>query len=192
MEIEYEAKFYPVDKDTVRLQLKDAGAEQIYPEKLMRRINFNMPKGHESEDKWGRVRDEGGLITMSIKEITGNKIDDAKEVMLVINNFDAGVAFLESVGCVQKSFQETKRELWSLEGVDITIDEWPFIEPFVEVEGLSEERVREVSKLLGFDWSNARFCAVGTLYHEKYSMNEPKINNGVPNITFDGSNPFLQ
>jgi hypothetical protein len=31
------------------------------------------------------------------------------------------------------------------------IDEWPFLEPFIEVEGGSELGVRQVSEKLGFD-----------------------------------------
>src|SRR3989344_1894216 len=43
---------------------------------------------------------------------------------------------------------------------------------------------------LGFEWSNAKFCAVGTLYAEKYGITEDKINNQIPKIVFKMENPF--
>ena len=99
---------------------------------------------------------------------------------------------LTTLGCVQKAYQETKRELWTLDGVEITIDEWPFLEPFVEVEGESEECVMRVSRKLGFEWKDAKFCAVGTLYAEKYNLLETVINNDTSKIVFDMQNPFVK
>ncbi|MDD4990079.1 MAG: hypothetical protein PHW31_02105 [Candidatus Pacebacteria bacterium] len=65
------------------------------------------------------------------------------------------------------------------------------MEPFIEVEGESEEIVKEISEKLGFDYSQAMFCAVGTIYAKKYGVKEKTINNDIPKITFDIENPFL-
>lgn len=192
MNIEYEATFVDVNKDAMREKLKIAGAELIKPEFLQKRVTFNFPNGHEINGGWIRVRDEGDQITMSVKIIDGGGIEDQKESCLVINDFNEGVEMLKTIGCVQKSYQETKRELWMLDGVEITIDEWPFLEPFVEVEGKSEECVKQVSRALGFEWKNAKFCAVGTLYAEKYNLLETVINNDTSKIVFGMQNPFVK
>lgn len=65
------------------------------------------------------------------------------------------------------------------------------MEPFVEVEGESEEVVKEVSEKLGFDYRDAWFCAVTSIYAAKYGVEENFINNHIPKITFDMENPFL-
>ncbi|MCK5590862.1 MAG: CYTH domain-containing protein [Candidatus Pacebacteria bacterium] len=192
MNIEYEATFLNVNKDTVREKFKKAGAELVRPEFLQKRIIFNFPEGHEVSGGWVRVRDEGDKITMSVKIIDGDSITDQKETCLTIDSFEEGVEMLKTIGCVQKSYQETKRELWILNNVEITIDEWPFLEPFVEVEGTSEESVKEVSQIIGFEWEKARFCAVGTLYAEKYNILETIINNDTSKITFEMQNPFVK
>ena len=88
--------------------------------------------------------------------------------------------------CVWFSSSEQK-----LDEVEITIDEWPFLNPFVEVEGNSEEGVGHVSKKLGFHWKDALFCAVGTLYETQYGIPEAMFNNDTPKIVFDMENPFL-
>jgi adenylate cyclase class 2 len=190
MQIEYEATFLNVDKDKVREQLKSAGAVLLKPEILMKRCNFTLPKNNEIAGSWVRVRDEGDAITMSVKIMCGEKIEDQKEICLKVDNMDQAMDFLETLGCRKKSYQETKRETWDLDGVQITIDTWPFLETFVEVEGQSEEAVKAVSEKIGFDYAQARFCAVGRLYHEKYGLEQDIINNHTPEITF-AKNPFI-
>lgn len=189
MQIEYEATFYPVAKTDIRTALATSGASQIHPERLMRRSTFNLPS--PSKYRWARVRDEGDKVTMSVKDISGGRIEDQKEVMITISSFDEGVSLLNALGCTEKAYQETKRELWVLDGVEIMVDEWPFLEPFIEIEGSSEEAVRNVAQKLGFSWSIARFCAVDELYAERYGIEQYRINNETPRIVFGESNPFI-
>lgn len=191
MGIEYEATFINVDKDDIRKRLKKAGATLIKPDFLQKRRVFELPVGHEIPGGWLRVRDEQDKITMSLKIVNGDKIEDQKEICLKIDNFEEGVNFLESIGCKQKAYQESRRELWILDGVEVTIDEWPFLEPYVEVEGKSEEKVKEVSAKLDFDYSTALFCSVDVLYNKKYGTPIEHINHNLNKIVFDGENPFL-
>lgn len=51
-----------------------------------------------------------------------------------------------------------------------------FLEPFVEIEGKSEKAVKDVSEKLGFNWHDARFCAIDALYADKYGVSENVIN----------------
>jgi adenylate cyclase class 2 len=190
MDIEYEAKFTSIGKDDMRQRLAKAGAKLIRPEYLQKRIPFHLPTEKRSKDAWLRVRDEGNKITMSLKIIDGDKIENQKEICLEISNFNDAVELLKSIGCEPKSYQESKRELWKLDGVDITIDEWPFLEPFIEVEGVSEDAVKKVSEKLGFRYADALFGAVGKLYETKYHVHPEKINT-FPKIVFGMENPFL-
>jgi adenylate cyclase class 2 len=189
--IEYEATFININRDDIRKRLKNAGAILIKPDFLQKRIVFVLPLGHEIPGGWLRVRDEQDKITMSLKIVDGDKIENQKEICLTIDNFDEGVLFLNSIGCAQKSFQESRRELWHLDNTEVTIDEWPFLEPYVEIEGQSEEEVKKVSKKLAFDYSTALFCSVDTLYNKKYGTPLEYINHKLEKIVFEGENPFL-
>lgn len=190
MYTEFEATFPNTKKSDARAKLKKAEAKLVRSEYLQRRTVFNLPEGHEIKGGWVRVRDEGNKITMSLKIVDGDKIENQKEIQLVVDDFDEAVAFLEAIGADKKAYQETKRELWELGGTEVTIDEWPFLEPFVEIEGKSEESVKIASKKLGFDYSKARFCSVDTLYAEKYGFSEDVFNNQTPLVLFDMENPF--
>jgi len=191
MQIEYEATFSNIDKDNIRKQLLQAGAQLVRKEFLQKRVVFSLPPGQEIEGAWLRVRDEGDKITMSLKIVDGDKIINQRETKLVVDSFAEARDFLLGIGCREKAYQESKRELWKIDEVEITIDEWPFLEPFVEVEGSSEIEVKNISEKIGFDYNQAKFCSVDTLYQEKYGASLDYINNHMPKILFTMDNPFL-
>lgn len=191
MQVEYEATFENVDKNDIREKLESIGAVLIRPEFMQRRTVFNMPDGHGVTGGWLRVRDEGDKITMSLKAIDGEGIERQKETEIVISDYESGVHLLESIGCVQKAYQESLRELWRIDEVDVTIDEWPFLEPYIEVEGLSEEVVKEISEKLGFDYGTALFDSVDAQYSKKYNITIDAVNQRTPKILFDMENPFI-
>lgn len=191
MHTEYEATFWPIQPDAIREKLADSKATRMYEERLMRRKAFNLPEPLNSPHRWARVRDEGDSITMSVKDISGNRIEDQKESQITVNDFEEASNLLLILGCQEKAFQETRRELWQLDGVDITIDTWPFLQPFIETEGSNEADVRSVAEKLGMNWGEARFCAVSALYIETYDITEQRINNETPRLVFSDPNPFL-
>lgn len=190
MDIEFEATFPDINKDEVRAILKKNAAKLIRSEYLQKRVVFHLPKGHEIKGGWLRVRDEGDKVTMSLKVVDGDRIENQKEVYLKVSDFNQAELLLTSIGCQKKAYQESKRELWVLDGVEVTIDEWPHLEPFIEIEGKSKEDVCKVAQKLGFNFDNALFCAVDKLYSLKYGVLEDVINNHTPEIVFSGSNPF--
>lgn len=191
MDIEYEATFPNINKEEIRKKLRNAGATLVKQEFLQKRVVFFLPKGHEVKGGWVRVRDESDKITMSFKVVNGTKIEDQKEICLTVDNFQNAEAFLVGIGCVKKSYQENRREKWLLDETEITLDEWPFLEPFAEVEGKSEESVRKVSGKLGFDYNKAVFGSTDILISQKYSISGDDINNNTPLIVFGRENPYL-
>ena len=192
MKTEFEATFKNIDKDQLRSKLKELSAQLITSEQLLRRVNFDFPAGHESNHAYVRVRDEGDKITMTSKHfLSYDKIEDQKEAEVVIDNFDQAVAILKMIGCQPKAVQESKRELWQLGDVEIMIDTWPFLEPFVEIEGKNEQDVQAVAGQLGFDYGDAIFDSVAVLYQDKYGMHKDDVNNNTPEILFDMDNPFV-
>lgn len=191
MNIEYEAKFLNIDKDEMRHRLERTGAMLVRPEYIQKCIPFYLPKEKHAKNSWLRVRDEGDKITLSLKTIDGEGIEGQKEMCLEVDNFDAAVKLLEEIGCERKSYQETKRELWTLDDAEITIDEWPFLEPFVEIESSSEKSVKNISEKLDFNYADAVFGGVGKLYKMKYGIPPDEVND-LPKIVFDMGNPFLK
>lgn len=73
----------------------------------------------KNKDAWISLRDEGDKITLTYKVIAGDKIEDQREICLVVDNFSKTLEFLEKIGCQIKAYQESSRELWQLDGVEI-------------------------------------------------------------------------
>lgn len=192
MKTEYEATFTQIDKNEIRKRLESVGAKLLKKEFLQKRKTFELPTGHEIKNGWLRVRDESDKITMSLKVVKEDgKIEDQEEIELIVNDFENACELLTTIGCIEMAYQETKREIWKMDGVIVTIDEWPYLEPFVEVEGESEKVVKEISELLKFDYSTAYFGSVTGLYMKKYGITEKRINFETPLILFDmDENPF--
>ncbi len=183
MDIEFEATFTGVDKESMRATLTKTGAILVKKEALMRRTVFHPPI--DVPGGWMRVRDEGDVITMSLKVVNGTAIEDQKEAMVTVNDFDAAVNFLEAIGAKQKAYQETLREVWTLNGADVTIDTWPGLRPFVEIEAANEGIVRTVSECLGFQYADAKFCEVSTVYFEELGIPKDIMKDHTPLITFE-------
>ncbi|HUC31499.1 MAG TPA: class IV adenylate cyclase [Candidatus Paceibacterota bacterium] len=185
MTTEFEAKFTDIDKDEMRRRLKKKGAQLLRPEFEQKRLNFHLPGDKRNKDAWLRVRDEGDKVTLALKMITGKNIQDQKELSITVDDFDKAIALLEAIGCERKLFEITKRELWKLNDADITIDTWPGIPTFVEIEAPSEQAVKDAALALGFDYAHAIFGSVSAIYELHYNMYLEEIEGIVGGLTFD-------
>ena len=183
MKKEIEATYLSIDKEHVRKKLKSLGFSLITPEYMMRRKTFDFSHVAPGRNKWGRVRQESDKVTMTVKEVRGSGINDTYEVELVVNNFDTACAFFEACNIPAKAFQENMREVWRRDNVEVTIDTWPGLDPFVEIETETEKAVREVSKELGFDFEKAVFGSIDLVYEKELGIPAETIIK-LPEITF--------
>lgn len=186
MKKEIEAAFLSVDKDSIRAKLKKAGFELKIPEYLVRRKTFDFFRVTPGRNRWGRVRQESDKVTMTVKEVRGSGINDTYEVELIVNDFDTAASFFEACDIPAKAFQENMREVWVRDGVEVTIDTWPGLSPFVEIEGANEKIVREISNELDFDFEKAVFGSIDLVYEKELGIPAETIIR-LPEITF--SNP---
>ena len=186
MNNEIEAQFLDIDKDKIRVKLDEVGARLVKPEVLMRRTVFDLGK-HE----FARVRDEGGgKIVMTYKNVADDKsIMGTKEVNVVIDNYESGFLFLKACGLKPKAEQESYRETWMIDEVEICIDTWPWIPTFAEIEGPSEKVVWEVAEKLGFSRDKAKFGSVDTTYQYYYGIETDLVNLHTPKILFEMEPP---
>lgn len=178
MPSEIEATFIDVNKDGLREKLRSVGAELIQPEILMKRVIFDL-----GPRRFARVRDEGDKITMSYKQLDELTLDGMKEICLNVSNYEDAIEFLKHIGLEAKADQETLRETWRLDGAEITIDTWPWLPTFSEIEGTSPENVASVAEKLGLKMEDAHYGAVDEIYKLYYDVTNDDINY-CPEIKF--------
>ncbi len=184
MEIEVEAKFPGIDPVALREKLQALGGVRVHLEVLMRRYVFDYPDLRLRKiGGWARVRDEGSQVTMSYKQLDSRTLHGTKEVTVTVDSFDQACGFLTALGLRAKSYQETKREAWRYRDVAVTIDTWPWIPTFAELEGPSEAALRQAAADLGLDWPAAMHGSVEPVYQMHYRVTETEID-GWESVTF--------
>lgn len=193
MQTEIEAKFLNVNPDEIRSQLNAVGAVCRQPMQLMRREVFDTPEMNKVNG-FVRIRDEGYRIAMTYKQYNEMSLTGAKEIEFSVNDFAAASTFLKQLGLRSKSIQEARREIWKLDDVEIVIDEWPWINPFIEIEGPTEQSVKDVAVKLGYSWDDAAFGDIMTAYRAEYpktGLSPEDMVYNLPNVRFGDVVPAI-
>jgi adenylate cyclase, class 2 len=171
MKTEIEAKFLDINHDELRKRLLSVGAVCEMPLTLMKRAIIDYADRRlqtGASNAYIRVRDEGRKITLTYKQFTSLSVDGAQEVEVVVDSFDDAVNIFTAIGMVVASLQESKREVWSYKNCEIVLDEWPWLNPYIEIEGDSEEDLIRVAEVLGLNWTDAVFGDIMVAYRKQY------------------------
>jgi len=174
MKTELEVKFANVNIEAIRQALQAAGAVCEQPMRLMKRALVEEPH-HQAEHAFLRIRDEGDKTTLTFKrraDPDAASIDSVKELEVEVSDFDKTVEIFSEAGWKYKTFQESKRETWKLDGTEVVIDEWPWLNPYIEIEGDSEAGIKKVAEKLGLSWDNVLFGHIDALYEMQYEFQE--------------------
>src|SRR3989344_6490264 len=192
MNTEFEAKFYPVDKKKFREKLKSIGAKLDIPErKMVRVIADRQANNFLNKNDYIRVRNEGNVIRLSYKRTANEsgKLSDQKEIDVEVGDYDKTVEILKLIGVKFNKVQETLREEWLYKGAQITIDTWPGLETYSEIEARSEWEVKSFAHDLGLNWEGRIITTAAEVYAKVYGMSIEEVNRKISNITFE-NNPF--
>lgn len=192
MQTEIEAKFLNVDHDDIREKLKALGAKLEQPMRLMRRVVIDYPdrRMQRSTDSWVRVRDEGDKVTLTFKQTTEKEFGGAKEIEVIVGDYDKTIAIFLAMGLEVHTDQETRRETWRHEDTEVVLDEWPWLNSFIEIEAGSEQDVMNTAKALRFDWNDAVFGSVTTAYRAQYpDIAKDEHISAIPEIKFGVDRP---
>jgi len=185
MKTEIEAKFLDINQDEMRQKLKSIGAICKQPMQLMRRMTFATPE-MKKRNGFIRVRDEGYRITMTYKQYDEMSLTGAKEIEITVSDYDQAVELIKASDIPVKSIQEARREVWELDDVEIVLDEWPWLNPYMEIEAPSEEQVKDTAKKLGLDWDTAVFGDINEAFRVQYPhMKKEDAVYNLPHIRFD-------
>lgn len=167
--IEYEVKILDIDVPTITNVLEQLGYIR-QKEKTFCRIIFDTSPA--DENKWVRLRTDGDVTTLTYKNFRANAIDGVEEVEVHVDNFDACKQLLSLAGLQSTSYQENRRtDFVGLAGsVQINIDTWPGIPPYMEIEGSNVAEVKATVKSLGLT-SNRQTSVTTKEIYNLYGLN---------------------
>lgn len=128
-------------------------------------------------NKWVRLRETNGKTTITIKHILneklqkkyGTKMQPVLETEMEVPSIESGNAILEQLGFSFRNYQEKKRTTYVLEKIEIDIDEWPLIPPYLEVEGESDKQINSIIRKLELSDKEIVSCNAVEVY-KKYGL----------------------
>lgn len=159
MHTEIEERILEIDKEKVIKKLEALGATKV-GEWYYKRYTYDFTPKRESE--WIRLRTNGVETTLTYKNVETRELDGTKELEIEVSDFEETNEMLEILGYKHKNYQETKRIRYYLNDVEVDIDTWPMIPTYMELEGPSVEKVKELEDLLEVDKSK-----ITTLYADE-------------------------
>ncbi len=126
-------------------------------------------------NKWIRLRTNGTKTTLTVKEIKDKSaISGTDEIEITVDSLETTNELLESLGFKSRNYQENYRKMYVLNNVEISIDSWPMIPTYAEIEGKSEQDVLDTLKLLGYTKKDYTTLDVESIY-KLYNIDILKI-----------------
>ena len=183
---EIEVKFFPIEITDIQKKLEAAGAHLKNPMRLMRRKVYGGEANPAMDSTYGRVRDEGDVITMSAKySAQNNSITSQKEAQITVNDFEKATQVLECFGLVPTDYQENRRETWEMaDGTLVELEEWPDLPPYLEIEGPSVEALQTVAAQLGLEWESHLTVPTDGLYMSHHGLSEEQVRAKLADLHF--------
>lgn len=172
MKIEYEIRKLDVSFDEVIQKLERIGAKKVGVYHQKRYVYDFIPV---QKGRWIRLRSNGKVNTLTIKEVKSLRVDGTKELEIVVSNFDDTNEILMKLGYIPRTYQENFRIEYTLDGVNFDLDKWPMIPPHLEIEGKSEEDVLKAMKLLGWSVDDMTAQDIDAVYSKIYGIDLDSI-----------------
>jgi adenylate cyclase class 2 len=173
MAYEIETKVLDIDAQGIKKRLAALGAQKI--KEAILKVDWYRPKGiGEGEDPWFlRIRsdDEGRYeVTWKAKSDILGTARKHKEINFAIPEPGKLADLFEELGLEEYAHQEKERESFVFKDWLFEIDSYPKMPPYLEIEGKTEEHVKEAIKLLGLEKNKTWAKGERTLVQETYGL----------------------
>lgn len=176
---EIETKVLNINEKVIKEKLISLGAEKIGENRLV--VDWYRTKGVKNgEDEWFlRIRS----YSDGKHEVTWKPISDIlgtarkhKEINFLIQEPEKLADLFEEIGLEKYAHQEKDRISFSFKDWKFDLDQYPNMPAFLEIEGNSEEHVKEAMKLLSIEnnrtWADGEKTLIENIYKlDWYNMN---------------------
>jgi adenylate cyclase class 2 len=175
---EIETKVLDIDGAQIREKLLALGAQKTQETRLV--VDWYRIKGiKEGEDPWFlRIRSNSSgkyEVTWKAKSDILGTARKHKEINFIIPDPEKLADLFEELGLEKYAHQEKDRTSFSFKDWSFDIDQYPKMPAYLEIEGTSEESVKEAIKLLGLEnnptWAKGERILIQDTYGlDWYSM----------------------
>ena len=180
--IEKEAKFYIRDLKKIERQIKDLGGVVIQSRVFESNLRFDT---HDRELSASyqvlRLRhDTRARLTYKGPADPNSEVSARLEYEMEIGDLTTGRHILEALGYEIVTIYEKYRASYSLDNVEISLDEMPFGK-FMEIEGADAQQIRQMADKLNLKWENRSSLS----YLRIFTQVKERLGLSMRNLTFD-------
>lgn len=148
---EIETKILGVDSEKIKEQMLELGAKKILDTRFI--VDWFEEGGTVSDrEPWFlRVRsDSGGKVEITWKSNRTFQGATSKheEICISVSDHEKTCELFEAIGLQRYAHQEKDRISWTFKDWRFDLDCYPDVEPYLEIEGKSEEHVQEAISIL--------------------------------------------
>lgn len=179
--LEIEVKFYLNDRDGYERRLRSIGANLVQPRTHEMNYRFDLPdRSLSRENRVLRLRqDQNVIITYKDAALPDQTVSKRREIELEVHDFDDAKALLESLGYEVYIVYEKYRTIYTLNDLEITLDELPY-GVFTEIEGGDEQIIERTALSLSLAWQ----YRILTSYLQLFEHLKQKKSVQVANLTY--------
>ncbi|MDE1865722.1 MAG: CYTH domain-containing protein [Candidatus Micrarchaeota archaeon] len=175
---EHEIDILEVDRAEAARRLKQLGADYNGHVRY-RRIEWLIGGRIGKMHSWGRVRTDGKNTTITVKRFRGKHLPmDEHEISA--NSFEEAVRLVSRLTRSKIFYFENERDIYRLDGATITLDKWPLVPLFMEIESRSMSHANELYKRLGIKGELVGNATIDSIF-KRYGLDfrkEMSRNNG--------------
>ncbi len=171
--IEFEGKVLEINEKNILKKLGEQKAKFI-GEYTQKRYVFNTIPF--SENRWVRLRSNGEKTTLAVKEIGDDSVSGTSEWEINVSDFEETLEILKKIGIKPKGYQENRRIEYLMNNCQITLDFWPKIPVYLEIEGKNESEVYDCAEKLGIDKKDITGMNTTKIY-KKYGIDLDRIED---------------
>jgi len=152
--LEVEVKFFLDDPAGFEKRLRSIGANLVQPRTHELNYRFDTPDLSLTRTRQVlRIRqDQKVILTYKGPAIQGQPVSMRKEIEMEVSDFQAARDLFESLGYQVSVLYEKYRTVYTLNQLEITLDEMPF-GIFTEIEGGNAQVIERMAASLSLLWS---------------------------------------
>ncbi len=179
--IEKEAKFYIRNLNKIEMQIKDLGGVATQPRVFESNLRFDTC-GRELSASYQVLRlrqDTRARLTYKGPADPNSEVSARLEYEVEISDLTTTESIFEALGYEVITIYEKYRTSYSLDNVELSLDEMPFGE-FMEIEGADAHQIRQMADKLNLKWKNRSSLS----YLRIFSQVKEQLGLSMRDLTF--------
>ncbi|GGJ75473.1 hypothetical protein GCM10010123_01840 [Pilimelia anulata] len=178
MRTEYEARILDITPAAVEQAILRSGGHRCGDTALLRRHIYPLTAGEPDGQRWLQLRSKGSGATLTVQDVNHGGIEGVGELEIGVDDYESTCQLLAAIGHEITFYQERRRTMFVLAGAKISIDQWPMIPPFLEIEADNADEVYRTAATLGF---TAERVSTGGDVYQQHGID----HTAYPRLAFD-------